>query len=305
MNTNQDFADEKPPVPLPHPWRWVSAAVILIIVIAALISVWTNPNFGWDVVLEYLFNRYILDGLMMTLILTVIAMVIGIILGVILAVMRVSPNPILRGTSTFYIWFFRGTPVLVQLIFWYSLASLYPLIKLGIPGLQPFFEADVNALITPFVAAILGLGLNQGAYMSEIVRSGLIAVDQGQHEAAESVGLSRFHTLRYVVLPQAMRIIIPPTGNETIGMLKATSLVSVIALSDLLYSAQTIYSRTFETIPLLIVASIWYLAATSVLSVGQHYIEKHYGKGASGTPRPGFRKRKTFPTLTQEVKVQA
>jgi polar amino acid transport system permease protein len=197
-------------------------------------------------------------------------MAIGIALGVLLAVMRLSLNPLVSGASWIYIWFFRGTPVLVQLLFWYNIAALYPKIALGIPFGPAFVHPDANKLITPFTAAILGLGLNEGAYMAEIVRAGIISVDEGQSDAAQSL-----------VLPQAMRVIIPPTGNETISMLKTTSLVSVIAVGDLLYGAQIIYSVNFKTIPLLIVASIWYLVCTSVLYVGQYYLERYYGRGAS------------------------
>jgi polar amino acid transport system permease protein len=183
--------------------------------------------------------------------------------------------------SSFYIWFFRGTPVLVQLLFWYNIAALYPKIALGIPFGPAFVHADANTLITPFTAAILGLGLNEGAYMAEIVRAGIISVDAGQSDAAQSLGMTRLQTMRRIVLPQAMRVIIPPTGNETISMLKTSSLASVIVVTELLYAAQLIYSVNFKTIPLLIVASIWYIVCTSVLYVGQYYLERHYGRGAA------------------------
>ena len=233
---------------------------MLVVAVALVRSVATNPRFEWGVVGDYLFDERILEGVRFTIELTVIAMAIGIVLGVVLAVMRLSPNPLVSGASWLYIWFFRGTPVLVQLLFWYNLAALYPTISLGIPFGPAFVHADANTLITPFTAAILGLGLNEGAYMAEIVRAGIISVDEGQTEAAQSLGMTRLQTMRRIVLPQAMRVIIPPTGNETISMLKTTSLVSVIAVADLLYAAQTIYSANFKTIPLLIVASIWYLA---------------------------------------------
>ncbi len=215
-------------------------------------------------------------------------MVIGVLLGVLLAVMRLSPNPMVSGGSWLYIWFFRGTPVLVQLIFWYNIAALYPKIGLGIPFGPSFVHPDANTLIKPFTAAILGLGLNEGAYMAEIVRAGIISVDEGQGDAARALGMTRTQTMRRVVLPQAMRVIIPPTGNETISMLKTTSLVSVIAVADLLYAVGTIYATNFKTIPLLIVASIWYLACTSILYVGQHYLERYYGRGSSREQEDGF-----------------
>jgi polar amino acid transport system permease protein len=266
-------------VPVRRPGRWVAAAIILVLAVALGRSVVTNSRFEWGVVGEYLFDERILHGLRVTIELTAIAMGIGIVLGVLLAVMRLSPNWMVSSASSFYIWFFRGTPVLVQLLFWYNIAALYPRIGLGIPFGPSFVHADANTLITPFAAAILGLGLNEGAYMAEIVRAGIISVDPGQSDAAQSLGMTRLQTMRRIVLPQAMRVIIPPTGNETISMLKTTSLVSVIAVGDLLYGAQIIYSVNFKTIPLLIVASIWYLVCTSVLYVGQYYLERYYGRG--------------------------
>jgi len=218
----------------------------------------------------------------LTLELTVAAMAAGIVLGVLLAVMRLSPNPLVAGASGFYIWLFRGTPVLVQLLFWNFIAALYPEISIGVPfGGPELFSIEANSAITPFVAALLGLGLNEGAYMAEIVRAGILSVDEGQHQAAHSLGMSRLQTMRRIVLPQAMRVIIPPTGNETISMLKTTSLVSVIATTELLYAAQLIYSENYRTIPLLIVASIWYLAMTTVLSIGQWFLERRFGRGTS------------------------
>jgi polar amino acid transport system permease protein len=219
--------------------------------------------------------------LRITLELTAVAMGVGIFLGVVLAVMRLSPNPLISGASWAYIWFFRGTPVLVQLLFWNFISALYPTIALGVPFGGPHFNFDANTLITPFVAATLGLGLNEGAYMAEIVRAGILSVGEGQTEAAQSLGMTRMQTMRRIVLPQAMRVIIPPTGNETISMLKTTSLVSVIAYTELLYTVQLIYAVNYQEIPLLIVASLWYLIVTSVLSVGQYYIERYYGRGSS------------------------
>jgi polar amino acid transport system permease protein len=266
-------------VPVRRPGRWVVAVIVLVVVVAIGRSVVDNPNFEWGVVGEYLFDGRILHGLRETVELTLIAMAIGILLGVLLAVMRLSPNWLVSSASSFYIWFFRGTPVLVQLLFWYNIAALYPKIGLGIPFGPSFIHANANTLITPFTAAILGLGLNEGAYMAEIVRAGIISVDPGQGDAAQSLGMTRLQTMRRIVLPQAMRVIIPPTGNETISMLKTTSLVSVIAVADLLYETENIYSVNFKTIPLLIVASFWYVVCTSVLYVGQYYLERYYGRG--------------------------
>ena len=263
--------------------RWIAAAIVLLLAAIVIYSVATNERFQWGVVGDYLFNPRVLRGVRTTLILTVIAMVVGIVLGVILAIMRLSPNPLVSGGSWLYIWFFRGTPVLVQILFWgIGISALYPKISIGVPfGGPEFASANANKLITLFVASILGLGLNEGAYMAEIVRAGIISVEEGQHEAAASLGMTRMQTMRRIVLPQAMRVIIPPTGNETISMLKTTSLVSVIAYTELLYSVQLIYSVNFKTIPLLIVAAIWYLFFTTILSIGQFYVERYFARGAA------------------------
>ncbi len=274
-------------VPVRHPGRWVTAGIVALLGVIIIHSVATNPRFGWSVVGDYLFDGRITDGVVLTIELTVISMVIGIILGTILAVLRISPNPLVSGGSWVYIWIFRGTPLLVQILFWNFISALYPTISLGIPfGGPVFVSGSANDLITPFVAAILALGLNEGAYMAEIVRAGIISVEEGQTEAAQALGMSRMQTMRRIVLPQAMRVIIPPTGNETISMLKNTALVSFIAVSDLLYSATLIYSVNFQQIPLLIVASIWYLAMTSILTVGQYYIERYYGRGGTREQAP-------------------
>jgi polar amino acid transport system permease protein len=274
--------DEIKAVPVRHVGRWIAAVIVLLIAAVIVHSVATNPRFEWGVVGDFLFDHRILRGVRVTIELTVIAMAIGIVLGVILAVMRLSPNPLVSSGSWLYVWFFRGTPVLVQLLFWQFVSALYPKLSIGIPfGGPEFASGNANHLITPFAAAILGLGLNEGAYMAEIVRAGILSVDEGQNEAAQSLGMTRLQTMRRIVLPQAMRVILPPTGNETISMLKTSSLVSVIAYAELLYSAQLIYSVNFKTIPLLIVASIWYLVMTTVLSIGQYYLERHYARGAA------------------------
>ena len=282
MVAEQTDAGPAPPikaVPVRHPGRWVGVAVIAVLAAMLVHSFLTNPNFQWDVVGQYLFSDPVLRGLRNTLILTVLSMAIGIVGGVLLAVMRLSPNPVLAGAAAVYIWLFRGTPVITQLIFWNFLAALYPRLGLGIPFGPTFVSVDTNAVISVFAASLLGLGLNEAAYMAEIVRGGIQSVDHGQSEAAGALGLSRTQTLRRIVLPQAMRVIVPPTGNETISMLKTTSLVVVIAYFELTVAVQTIYSRTFQTIPLLIVAALWYLALTSVLSVGQMFIERRFGRG--------------------------
>ena len=273
--------DEMKTVPLRHPGRWVAAAGVFIALGMLVHTLVTNKQFQWEIVRQNFTSSVILQGLGLTLELTVIAMAIGISLGVLLAIMRLSPNPIVSGASWAYIWVFRGTPVLVQLLFWNFLGALFPRMSIGVPFGHAFASGSSNTIITTFTAAILGLGLNEGAYMAEIVRAGVLSVEAGQTEAAQALGMNRLRIMRRIVLPQAMRVIIPPTGNETISMLKTTSLVSVISLHELLYSAQIIYARNYKTIQLLIVASIWYLIVTSVLSVGQYYVERRYTRGAA------------------------
>lgn len=268
-----------------HPWRWVSAAVILFLFGMLLYSAITNPRFHWDVIGLYFRDVAIAKGIQMTLFLTVVSMAIGILLGIVLAVMRLSVNPVVRSAAGLYVFFFRGTPVLVQLLLWYNIAALYPDITFGIPGVH----LNANDFINPLTAAILAFGLNEAAYMSEIVRAGILSVDAGQSEASGALGLNRMQTMLKVVLPQAMRVIIPPTGNETIGMLKNTALASVIAVYDLLYSSQVIYAKNFQVIPLLIVASLWYIIMTSVLTVGQTWLERRFSRGASRQTPLGWR----------------
>ena len=274
--------DEIKAIPVRHPGRWVAAALILLLAASLIRSVATNKQLEWRVVGHFLFDHRILSGVVLTLELTASAMALGVILGVVLAVMRLSPNPLVSGASWLYIWFFRATPVLVQLLFWFNIAAIYPSISLGIPfvGVE-FVHGSANTLVTTYVAALLGLGLNEGAYMAEIVRAGIISVGEGQTEAALSLGMSRLQIMRRIVLPQAMRVIIPPTGNETISMLKTSSLASVITLTELLLASENIYAVNFKPIQLLIVASIWYAAMTSVLYVGQYYLERYYARGAT------------------------
>jgi polar amino acid transport system permease protein len=278
-------------VPVRRPGRWIAAAIVLVIAASIARSIVTNSNFQWGVVGHYLFDSRILHGVVATIYLTASSMAIGIILGVVAAVMRLSPNPIVSGASWLYIWFFRGTPLLVQVLFWYNISALFPTISLGIPFGPSFVHTSANHVITTYVAMLLAFGLNEGAYMSEIVRAGIISVDEGQTHAAQSLGMSRLQTLRLIVLPQAMRVIIPPTGNETISMLKNTSLAYVAAFTELLYSVTQIYDVTYQTIPLLIVASIWYLVMTSVLYVGQYFIERRYGRGFTRTEQMSLASR--------------
>ena len=268
-------------VPVRRPGRWVASVIVLVVAASLVRSAATNKRFGWSVVGHYMFDSRVLHGVLGTIVLTVIAMVIGLVLGVVLAVMRQSPNYLISGTSWLYIWFFRGTPLLVQVVFWGFIGALYPVIAIGVPFGPAFIHGDANTLITTFWAAILALSLNEAAYMAEIVRAGFLSVGEGQAEAAASLGLSRLQIMGHVVLPQAMRVIIPPTGNETISMLKNSSLVYTIGYAELFYEVSQIYGATYQTIPLLIVASIWYLLMTSVLYVGQFFIERRYGRGFS------------------------
>jgi polar amino acid transport system permease protein len=268
-----------------RPGRWIAALLVLLLAAAVARSVAVNPNFQWSVVGQYIAAPIILSGLLVTCWLTVLVMAIAIVLGIALATAQVSENPVVSAASTGYIWFFRGTPVLVQLIFWYNMAALYPDYAIGLPFLHPFLYGSVNDLITPWTAAILALSLNEAAYMAEIIRGGLLSVDRDQRDAARALGMRSFQMLTRITLPQAMRAIIPPTGNQTIGMLKGTSIVSIVALSDLLYSAQQVYTRTFQTIPLLLVACAWYLVATTILSVLQHRVERYFQRSTRAEHR--------------------
>lgn len=272
--------------PVPRPGRWVSAAIVLILIALAINSLVTNPNFQWPVVWEWLFSKTIMTGVVYTLLLTVAAMVLGTILALTMAVMRQSPNPILNKVAYFYIWFFRGTPIYTQLIFWSLLPVLYPSITIGIPFGPDIASFQTASVLSVLWMAILGLGFNEGAYLAEIIRAGLNSVDKGQWEAATALGMSRGQIMWRIVLPQAMRVIIPPLGNETISMLKTTSLVAAIPFTlELTYAAATKGNQLFLPIPLLICAAIWYLVITSILMVGQHFIEAHFAKGFDGKER--------------------
>jgi polar amino acid transport system permease protein len=268
-------------IPVRHTWRWVSAVLVLLVAAQVVYIVVTAPELKWEIVGRYLFQGLILRGIVVTLELTVLAMVIGVVLGIVLAVMRISPNPVVSSLSWFYIWFFRGTPVLVQIFFWYNLNLVLPHIALGIAG-TPFYwrGPGTNSLITPFLAAVLGLGLNEAAYMAEIVRAGIISVEHGQTEAAQALGMTRLLVMRRIVLPQAMRVIIPPTGNETISMLKTSSLAFVAAVPELFTRGEQISSANFDVVELIFVVSIWYLFMTSILTVGQFYLERYFARGS-------------------------
>lgn len=258
----------------PRHWgRWLAAALI-VLVLLALVRAFARGQIEWRYVGRFLTVPAILNGIAATVVMAVLAMALGIVLGVIVAVMRLSPNPVLRGTAAFYAWLFRGTPVILQLLLWFNLALVFPV--LGIPGLWSVRAVDV---MTPFVAALLGLGINQGAYTSEVVRAGLLSVDRGQYEAAQAIGMGRLRALRRIILPQAMRVVLPPLGNEFIGMVKTTSLASVIQYPEVLHSAENIYYANARVMELLIVAGLWYLAVTSVLTPMQMLLERRFARG--------------------------
>ncbi|MFB8027931.1 amino acid ABC transporter permease [Streptomyces sp. NPDC056465] len=259
-------------VPLRRTGRWAAAVAVLLLLGGALLSVARNDAFGWDVVGAYLTTESVLRGLGLTLWLTGLVMVLGFALGTLLAVLRLSGNPVLQAVSWGYVWLFRSTPILVQLLFWFNIGALYPQI-LGV---------DTVDLLGPVAVAVIGLTLHEAAYAAEVVRGGILSVERGQLEAAQSLGLGPWRRLRRIVLPQAMRSIVPPAGNMLIGTLKGTSIVSVIAVQDLLYSVQLVYHRTYEVIPLLLVATLWYAVVTSLLSLGQYYVERHYARGTAG-----------------------
>ena len=267
-------------IPRSHWGRWVGVVAVSIFMAWIAYQVFTNPGFQWSIVGQYMLHPRVLRGVAMTCELTALVMIAGTIIGIIVALMRLSQNPILNYCAHAFLWFFRGTPVLVQLVFWYNLASLFPNIELGIPfGGPKFFSISSTAAISSFIAAMLGLGLNEGAYMSEIVRAGILSVDPGQKDASRALGHRPSQTFFVVILPQAMKAIVPPTGNQVIGMLKFTSLASIVALHELMNAVESIYTRTFETIPLLIVAALWYLILVSILSIGQYFIENRYSRG--------------------------
>jgi polar amino acid transport system permease protein len=259
-------------VPLPRPGLWLGSAVVVALLVALAASLWRSPHIDHTAIAQFQFVPAILRGLRTTIVLAVLAAIVGLALGVLLAVMRLSPSPVLRLFSGGYTWLLRGTPLLVQILFWGNLALLFE-------HIGPF---DTNALISPFVASVIALGLNEAAYMAEIVRAGVLAVDRGQADAALALGMSRRLAMRRIILPQALRVIIPPAGNQFISLLKATSLVSVIAGGDLLTAAENISSANLKTLELMLVATFWYLVLTSLTSIGQYVIERRLARAGTG-----------------------
>ncbi|MEW1722251.1 amino acid ABC transporter permease [Streptomyces sp. NPDC093109] len=262
-------------VPVRHYGRYVSA-VIVIGLFVAIVYAFSQGKINWGAIPEYFFDDRILRGVGQTMLLTLLSMLIGVVGGIVLAVMRLSKNPVVSSISWFYIWFFRGTPVLVQLMVWFNLGLVFEYINLG-----PIYKDYWSSFMTPFLTALLGLGLNEAAYMAEICRAGLLSVDEGQTEASHALGMSQGKTLRRVVIPQAMRVIVPPTGNEVINMLKTTSLVATVQFYELLRYAQDIGQASGSPVEMLFLAAAWYLVLTSVLSVGQYYLERYYARGSS------------------------
>lgn len=271
----------EPIVPLRHPWRMVGIAVILVAVAMLVHAAVAEPGFQWGVVGSYLFAQPILQGVLTTIELTGSAMGLGIVLGLVLSIMRMSESPAISVVARTYISVFRAIPALVQMIFWFNMAAVLPHLSLGVPFGPGFFHFSATSIFSPFLAATLGLGLAEAAFMAEIFRGGILSVHEGQMHAARACGMRRMTALRYIVLPQAMKSVIPPTGNEVIGMLKYSSLASVISVTELLESVTLVYDRTFQTMPLLMVAALWYLALTTVLTIGQRRIERHFGRGSA------------------------
>ncbi|GLW57519.1 amino acid ABC transporter permease [Kitasatospora phosalacinea] len=286
-----------PIAPRRRPGRYVSGGLALLAAALLVRSLAGNAAFEWPVVGSYLTSPSILRGLLLTLWLTGAVVALGFALGTALAVARLSGNPVLQGLSWGFVWIFRATPLLVQLLLWFNIGLLYPTLSLSLPFGGELFSVETVDLLGPVLTALIGLTLHEAAFAAEVVRSGVLSVEQGQLEAAASLGLGRGRVLRRIVLPQAMRAILPPAGNMLIGTLKGTAVISVLAVHDLLFSAQMIYNQTYRVIPLLMVATLWYVAVTSVLSVGQYYLERHFARGATRgglPPTPLQRARGAF-----------
>ncbi len=298
-------ADDIVAIPLRRPWRWVSAVIVLFFAVALVQSLAVNENIHYDVVGQYLFDYRILNGVWLTIALTIASMLVSTLLAIIIASMRLSSNPVLQSVAWVYVWIFRGTPLLVQVVIWGYLGLLYSKIIIGVPFTNIVFAAfDTNTLIPALMAGFLALTLNQGAYSAEIVRAGMLSVDEGQREAAYSLGMSPLRTFRRILLPQAMRVIIPPMGNETISMLKNTSLLSVIAVLELYTQATLISSQNLYQVELLIVISVWYLTMTSILSIPQYYLERRFGRGSTRNlpPTPFQKVRRFFERFKKPVR---
>ncbi|NML54342.1 amino acid ABC transporter permease [Streptomyces sp. R302] len=288
-------------IPVRHYGRWVSG-VVVVALLGWLVYAFSQGNIIWATVGDKLFDPSVLTGLWKTILISVTAMALGLVLGILFAVMRLSNNPVTGAVAWLYIWFFRGTPVYVQLLVWFNLALIFEYINLG-----PIYKDETSQVLTPFMVALLGLGLNEGAYMAEIVRAGIQSVDEGQTEAAHALGMSQTKTMRRIVLPQAMRVIVPPTGNEFINMLKTSSLVSAVQYTELLRASSNIGSTAGAVMEMLFVASIWYLALTSVFSVGQYYLERRFARGSTRNlpPTPWQRVKTNITTFKRSPEASA
>ncbi|MFD6250722.1 amino acid ABC transporter permease [Streptomyces roseolus] len=288
-------------IPVRHYGRWISG-VVVVALLGWLVYAFSQGNIIWATVGDKLFDPSVLSGLWKTILISVSAMALGLVLGIVFAVMRLSKNPVTGAVSWLYIWFFRGTPVYVQLLVWFNLALIFEYINLG-----PIYKDETSQVLTPFMVALLGLGLNEGAYMAEIVRAGIQSVDEGQTEAAHALGMSQTKTMRRIVLPQAMRVIVPPTGNEFINMLKTSSLVSAVQYTELLRASSNIGSVSGAVMEMLFVASIWYLALTSVFSVGQYYLERRFARGSTRNlpPTPWQRVKTNLTTFKRSPEASA
>lgn len=304
MTDTRDGIDLLNARPVPRPGRAVSAVAIAVVAALGVYSLATNPNYQWGVAFQWFLSPTIMSGVAYTLLLTVGSMLLGTFLAISMAIMRQSINPILRYVATAYIWFFRGTPIYTQLIFWSLLPTLYPTIDIGLPFMTPWAQIQTVDYFTPIWMALIGLGLNEGAYLAEIIRAGLLSVDKGQWEAATALGMPRSMIFRRIILPQAMRVIVPPIGNETISMLKTTSLVAAIPFTlELTFVARQKGQTLFLPIPLLIAAALWYLLITSLLMAIQTRIERYYGKGFDARNTSGnslSRAEKTSTHLKQD-----
>ncbi|MFF4361717.1 amino acid ABC transporter permease [Streptomyces sp. NPDC001604] len=261
-------------IPVRHYGRWVAGALVIAVLVLIGIA-FSNAKINYSIIPDYLFDQGIVSGAWTTLYISVLAMVLGVALGIVLAVMRLSSNPVTSTVAWFYIWFFRGTPVLVQLLLWYNISLVFPILNLG------FYKDEMNQVMTPVLTALLGLGLNEAAYMSEIVRAGIQSVDEGQTEASHALGMTHGQTLRRVILPQAMRVIVPPTGNEYINMLKTSSLAYAVQLPELIKKATDISSTSLAVVEMYFVACIWYLFLTTIFSIVQYYVERRYARGST------------------------
>ncbi|WP_457579426.1 amino acid ABC transporter permease [Ensifer adhaerens] len=282
---------------LKHPGRWISGGLVILL-LSVIGRAFAVGQIQWTVVGEFLTAGVIITGFGWTLLISACALVLGVLLGFAFGIMRLSENPILRFAAWLYVWIFRGTPVLLQLLIWFNIALIFP--KLYIPGL---IDARMVDVVTPFVAAVLGLGVNEGSYLTEVVRGGIGSVDKGQKESAHTLGMTPGQTMRRIILPQTLRLILPVLGNSAIGMLKFSSLAATIAMGEMLNAAQRIYFINGAVIELLFVCAVWYLAGTTVLSIGQYYLERHFGRDAATTTteRRWFKAWARRPAVTGEA----